>query len=174
MRRMLLAGICLTVSLFGFAKTPGDPSLGDYRKWHKVNPTPVRMGDQLVVLCAAPPPARTASIHAAKYITVYTNEIGRKAMSDPKMATAFPTGSIIVKEKLPSIDSRKAELLTVMVKREKGFAPDDGDWQYFVADPTGKITARGKDVEACAKCHRDAAKTQFVFRTYSFGFERLR
>jgi hypothetical protein len=78
----------------------------------------------------------------------------------------FHIGSIIVKEKLPTKDSNKPELLTVMVKRSKGYNPNNGDWEYIALDGSGKeIKASGK-LYNCQNCHLSVKETDFVFRSY--------
>ena len=62
---------------------------------------------------------------------------------------SFPEGSVIVKEKLPDKSSQTPELLTVMIKRGKGFNNESGDWEYMVVDGSGtKVEAQGK-LENC-------------------------
>ena len=56
----------------------------------------------------------------------------------------FPQGSMIVKEKLSSREDQTPELLTAMVKREEGYNPGSGDWEYLVLDGSvSKIEKRG-------------------------------
>jgi hypothetical protein len=124
------------------------------------------MADQVAALCAPASPARSQSPHGPKYIVVYTNKRAQAAMADLQFKTAYPEGSVIVKEKLSTPDAKKPELLTVMVKRGKGFNSEAGDWEFFVTDAHLKITARGKDTSACISCHQAAAKQGYVFRTY--------
>ena len=155
------------------AETAVEPvkEINGYRGWSKVNPEPLRMSDRTALLCAAP--SATASTdpknpHNNKYITVYVNELGRKAMLEQK-SPAFPEGSVIVKEKLPEKSSQTPELITVMIKRGKGFNPTSGDWEYMVVDGTGtKVTARGK-LDNCQSCHIAKPGTDYVFRTYLPG-----
>jgi hypothetical protein len=102
-----------------------------------------------------------------KYVTVYVNDLGKKAMVAEK-TPIFPVGSVIVKEKLTKPESKSPELMTVMVKREKDFNPDCGDWEFLVFNGDGKqVTARGK-IESCANCHRTrpAIGADYVFRNY--------
>lgn len=78
----------------------------------------------------------------------------------------FPVGSMIVREKLATADAVSPEVVTVMVKREKGFSRKTGDWEYFVVEgDLGKIVRREK-VGSCSKCHANAESTDFVFKTY--------
>ena len=83
-----------------------------------------------------------------------------------KDAPKFPVGSIIVREKLLNAEDTNPELVTVMIKREKGFSRITGDWEYLVVEGAlNKIKSREK-VGSCSKCHADAAQTDFVFKTY--------
>ena len=78
----------------------------------------------------------------------------------------FPVGAIIVREKLVTEDAEIPSLVTVMVKREKGFSKKTGDWEYFVIEGgVGKIIKREKE-GSCSKCHANASETDFVFKTY--------
>ena len=78
----------------------------------------------------------------------------------------FPQGSIIVKEKLLDESGGKVELLTAMIKREPGFYPASGDWEYLVLDGEGAtVEARGK-LENCQSCHSTKKETDYLFRSY--------
>ena len=140
--------------------------IAGYRGWSRVNTEPQLMPDRTAALCAAPSlPAASKNPHTNKYVTVYVNDIGRKAMTE-ELNPYFPEGSVIVKEKLPDKSSQTPELLTVMIKREKGFNPTSGDWEYMVVDGTGTtVQARGK-LENCQSCHTGRSGTDYVFRTY--------
>ncbi|MDX6384115.1 MAG: hypothetical protein QOK48_1688 [Blastocatellia bacterium] len=149
---------------------PADPvkEIAGYRNWTRVNAEPQLMPDQTAQLCAAPAPINAkpaANPHAHKYLTVYVNDRGRRAMLEQKKP-AFPEGSIIVKEKLTEKTSSTPELLTVMIKRGKGFNSTSGDWEYMVVDGSGtNVTAQGK-LENCQSCHSARPATDYVFRTY--------
>lgn len=49
----------------------------------------------------------------------------------------------------------------VMEKREEGYFPEGGDWEYAVVGREGRIEARGQ-LESCARCHAEA-EVDFVF-----------
>ena len=143
--------------------------IAGYRAWFKVNRTPQVMEARTALDCAAP----TAGLriygadnpHHDKFITVYVNEIGRPAMMEQAKPN-FPEGSVIVKEKLPDKSSQTPELLTVMIKRGKGFNNESGDWEYMVVDGNGtKVEAQGK-LEKCQGCHQANPQKDYVFRTY--------
>jgi hypothetical protein len=44
-----------------------------------------------------------------------------------------------------------------MRKREPGYFPDGGDWEYVVIDAQGKVDASGK-LPLCARCHAEAQR----------------
>lgn len=143
--------------------------IAGYRAWFKVNRTPEVMQARTALLCAAPaalnPVYSSANPHHEKYITVYVNDVGRTAMME-QAKPSFPEGSVIVKEKLPEKSSQTPELLTVMIKRAKGFNNESGDWEYMVTDGSGtKVEAQGK-LENCQGCHLANRGKDYVFRTY--------
>ena len=94
----------------------------------------------------------------------FANELAQAEIY--KAAPKFPEGSIIVREKLLKSEDANAELVTVMIKREKGFSRKTGDWEYMiVAGDLNKIQKREK-TGSCSKCHAAAEQTDFVFKTY--------
>jgi hypothetical protein len=144
-------------------------SVSGYRTWVRVNPKPHPVISRLALLCRSLTPEENAEIasnpHNDKFVTVYVNKIAQSAMLYQKKPV-FPLDSLIVKEKLPGPDSTSPELLTVMRKREKGYSPEAGDWEYLVLDGTGKkIQARGR-LENCQSCHQQWKETDYVSRVY--------
>ena len=185
--RLLLAAVCLFLFLSaGLALTlrsrfqespqaalvaeiqrPGDELIAGYRQWTRVNPEPLLVAAQNAALCAIPfQSAVPAGPHAKdKYITVYVNDLGKHAMLEEQMPH-FPQGSIVIKEKLTTAKSTTPELLTVMIKRESGYNPGSGDWEYMVVDGSGKtVQERGK-LENCQSCHMREQDTDYVSRSY--------
>lgn len=138
-------------------KTPRNTIFSDFRRWKCVNPEAFWVPWEIAVACAAPPPRNARSQvlsgpHSGKFIRVYINPIARDAMLQMK-TPKFARGSVIVKEKLTTAQSKNAELLTVMVKREKGFDASNGDWEYMVLNGSGtKVQQRGK-LSNCQSCH---------------------
>ena len=158
--------------------TPQSPVV-DYKTWVKVTPKLHEIHSYTYALCRGASPEdlekeRTnphltvtdmASLNIPKYIMVYVNKLGSRAMLHDKKPD-FPVGSVIVKEKHPNPKSATPELLTVMRKREKGFNPTHGDWEYLVLDGAAKkITSSGK-LQNCQKCHERWKSTDFVSREY--------
>jgi hypothetical protein len=139
-----------------------------YKQWQRVNPKPQRVVSSLAMLCRSLTPQETVLLasnpHKDKFVTVSVNSIGMPAMMHAK-APVFPQGTIIVKEKSATAGG-PPELLTVMRKRETGYAPSDGDWQYLVLNGTAtKVTAQGH-LQTCQACHAQWRKTDYVSRQY--------
>lgn len=145
------------------AKAPARPAspnrsiVAGYLRWKRVNPEPVRMQPAAAVQCAAPFPQQLPSPHLSKYITVFVNPSGEKAMFHQK-TPSFPDGTVLVKRKLASRDSKSAELLTVMLKR-------GGEWDYRVYDGAGKSVVAA-DTDRCRSCHEQspAKECDHVYR----------
>jgi hypothetical protein len=152
--------------------------LNDKKIWTQVNAEPYHVSSQLDVLCAAPTAAmyseaRKTRPHEGSFITVYVNNIGREAMfsKDPH----FPRGSVIVKQKFGGYveDRTKILLYTIMRKREPGYNPTVGDWEFSVVNSDGvKVEASGK-LENCQSCHRERGDSDFVFRPYVTGLKTI-
>jgi len=81
-----------------------------------------------------------------------------------KKERKFPFGSIIVREKL--LHPKAApELLAVMIKREAGFNPKAGDWEFLIlTGDAAKVKSREK-TGGCLECHSRSA-SDFVFRSH--------
>ncbi|HEY0462473.1 MAG TPA: cytochrome P460 family protein [Pyrinomonadaceae bacterium] len=156
-------------------KTPeiildGKSAVAGYKSWTKVNEKPEIMDFEVSALCAQlkrePAETTTKNPHSDRFINVYVNSVGRDEMltkANPK----FPVGTVIVKEKLFSaVGDKTPELLTVMIKREKGFNPEVGDWEFMVLNGEAtEVKAQGK-MQNCQACHLGYEKNDFITRTY--------
>jgi hypothetical protein len=98
------------------------------------------------------------------FARVFANEPATPEMN--KDEPHFPAGSIIVREKLLQETAQTPEVVTVMIKREKGFSPKSGDWEFFVLEGTLEKVEKRETTGSCAKCHTQAEKTDWVFKTY--------
>jgi len=158
--------------------------LKDTTLWIQVNEIPYYQWSHIDSLCRIAiredfESERKRNPHASTYITVYVNKVGREAM----FATGrprFPEGSVIVKEKIEkplspdgynigpakSLEGLKPSLYTLMIKREPGYNPAVGDWEFAAASgKEGRIEASGK-LESCQACHLEKRDQDFVFRSY--------
>ena len=177
---LLLGAACACVETSGSQKkVPEQPPrerlagaelVAGYKGWTRVNPVPAVFHSRIAVQCA-PPTAEQRRLeyeknpHRDKFVTVYVNDAGRRAMLEERQPR-FPVGSLVVKEKLAARDASEPELLTAMLKRDAGYDPAGGDWEYLVLDGSGReVRARGR-LESCRACHQADADTDFVSRNY--------
>ena len=77
----------------------------------------------------------------------------------------FPTGSIIVREKLVGKNKLTVKSLAVMIKRESSFNPESGGWQFLYLNPKTLAITRNNQ-GTCLSCHELQKETDFVFNTY--------
>lgn len=161
----------LILTAFGLASLQAAPTdaeilklVQERAKLERVTQKPSRMEPEVATLCApSSDPVRHGPHEAAK-LHVYANEPAALPIFDPW--GKFPEGSFILKEKLGWKDS-KTTLFTAMFKREKGYFPEVGDWEFLTIDAKAeKITERGK-LQSCAECHKDYAKGDFVTKLYA-------
>ena len=174
-----VVGLGLSIGLSLYLSTPvssytlDDKSDGDfiagYKKWTRVNNEPQIVPSRLAIQCAMPTREERnledQNPHRDKFVVVYVNATGRSAMMEQKWPR-FPVGSVIVKEKLSTKESATPELLTVMKKREPGYDPNKGDWEYFVFDGTGRDMKASGKLGKCQGCHLEDHRTDYVSRRY--------
>lgn len=98
------------------------------------------------------------------FARVFANDLALGQMYNEK--PVFPAGSMIVREKLLKETDTVPELVTVMVKHEKGFSRKSNDWEFFVLDSNISKVTKSEKVGDCSKCHVQASETDFVFKTY--------
>jgi hypothetical protein len=101
--------------------------------------------------------------HTSTFGVAYANDIAHRAMLSTG-TLRFPTGSILVREKLLTPTASNPAVLVVMIKREKGFNPKANDWEFLtVSGDLRKIEKREKEGK-CRACHASESKNDFVFR----------
>lgn len=154
--RLLFVLPLLALAVPLLAQSPSENPAANYRRGKALLERPVRMADEMDRRCgnltAAEWKEREQSPHAKKYAQVYINRVGQTVLS--KVAPRFPVGTILTKEKFSNPAGKGTpELLTVMVKREKGYNAACRDWEFLVVDGKGsRILERGK-LERCQGCH---------------------
>lgn len=175
----LLASALLSTAIAEVAAGGDDDGLlslisGRSEKLTRVTGKPHVMAPVVASLCAnmsadstdllAQSAKSQASPHKGKYFHVYMTDSGVGIIKNGK--GVYPEGTVIVKEKFSDSTAKTTELFTVMVKRQKGFNPDGGDWEYFViSGDAKKITQRGK-IESCMNCHDSYQDSDYVTRNY--------
>ena len=141
----------------------------------RVTSEPIKMAEAIARLCGPPTlsaeeyrilKARTSldKPHREKFVHVYVTANGVNAM---KTNTAvFPRGTVILKEKLSDAKGQSTELFTGMLKREAGYHPRCGDWEFFTLSADARqVTARGK-LASCVNCHIEYRTSDYVTRNY--------
>ena len=161
--------------------TDGLAQFVGYRSWYRVNPEPIGMTDVVALMCAnltakAAAEMRAKDPHIAvqeqKSFTVFVNGIGKDRLMGSKKGE-FPVGTIIVKEKHNGSDASTSELLTVMIKRKKGFSPEIGDWEFLVLEGFAKSVQGRGAMEVCISCHTAVEDNDFVYADYVEGRESV-
>ena len=145
---------------------------------------PVFVDPELAMLCkgatqAQVEAARTRSgPHAHTAVSIFMNDLAADAFGKTSgSVAAYPVGSIIVKEKKalgywsttrPRDERTRAnDGVGGMIKREPGYDPAHGDWEYFYFEDPDKIE-RGK-IGSCVGCHGGAAARDYVFGGWARG-----
>jgi hypothetical protein len=168
MKALIIVAGVLSCTAIANAFTPDtDVLLSKHRSWHLVNAKRYFVPERTAELCRSPLPG-DMSPHGDKYISVYVNKAGEQTIA-AKHPDAYPAGTVLVKEKYAAPAGGEPEIMTIMIKREKGFNPKGGDWEYAVAGGKGvTFRERGK-LPKCQSCHASRKTQDFVFRTYRPG-----
>jgi hypothetical protein len=144
-----------------------DPDAGvfaRYRKWESLNPKPVPVVSVPQGFCSAGSGTNQAGMQSstARFQQVYVNELGFPGMEAGQ--PDLPEGSILVKEHLADPKQSSPNTVLAMVKREEGFNPEAGDWEFFVLHNREQVIVdRGRLVH-CQSCHVQARERGYVFR----------
>ena len=140
-------------------------TLAKYRQWTLVNTELQLMEPLSAMSCAIIRGRNESSPHTNKYVSVFVNPVGREQMMT-KRSPKFPVGTMIVKEKHGSLDSTKPEVLTAMIKRQPGYNPESGDWEYLVLDGAATTIVEQGKLTRCSGCHQLYKSSDFITRTY--------
>jgi hypothetical protein len=98
--------------------------------------------------------------HETSFGFAYVNEIGSGGFR--RQPFAFATGTMIVREKLLSLNANP-ERLVVMVKHEKAFNPKTNGWEFLIVNGDATKVLRREKNGHCLKCHLSASNNDFVF-----------
>jgi hypothetical protein len=143
----------------------------------RITTEPLKMEDPSARLCWQPPETLTtqlkprvlefAKIHPLPvfvHIFVTTNAVS--TIVGTNFNKPYPVGTMVLKQKLAEKSSTDALLYTGMLKRETGYNPDCGDWEFFtISADEKKIPSRGR-LESCMDCHRHYFRSDFIVRNY--------
>jgi len=168
---LVAASLLIIVSCTSAPQSPTsiDKVIAEYKNWTPLMSVPKGVSGSLYTLCRAPmqdEDAFLASPHVSHFINVRVNDVALATMKQetkPETKMVFPVGSVIVKEKLVEKADAKPEALGIMIKREKGFNPDGGDWEYVYWKKTGEIFRGPEQTKHCQTCHVAKRNTDSVF-----------
>jgi hypothetical protein len=104
-------------------------------------------------------PLESASHRA--WIDLYVNDLAKQPYE--VNASSFPEGSIVLKPLFPDKERSSIARLVIMMKMQKGYDSDNGDWWYGVYDETGKEGWHTGKIKSCIKCHTHAKSTDYMF-----------
>jgi len=149
-----------------------------------VTPEAVFVNPELAMLCRGASQAdverarKMQGPHAHTRIRVFMSTGAAEAFKlrqkdEPPSAAAYPVGSIVVKEKKGESyfvgrgteRSKTDDGVGGMIKRERGYDPEHGDWEYFYFEDPAKVES-GRIV-SCVACHAGAAATDYVFGNWA-------
>lgn len=93
-------------------------------------------------------------------VRVLANDAAAAALQALRPGDHMPAGAVLVAQHAlrgqGTPDGQYA-----MVKRDAGYFPRGGDWEWLTVSREGNVGSRGK-LDACARCHADAF-ADFVF-----------
>ena len=154
------------VSLLPAAECLPSPSVDSiaesYRSWQLLTPKPISVSSAILALCIPAPPEliesekRRTGPHFNARVNLYANP---SAVAGFGTASVFPVGAVVVKEKLVAGDAISG--VGGMRKRESGYDPANGDWEYFYWD--GSAPAVFGRIPNCVSCHTKAKATDYVY-----------
>jgi len=88
------------------------------------------------------------------------NDVAAAAFPTLRRGVQMPPGAVLVSQHTVHGNGTPAGAFA-MVKRDPGFFPEGGDWEWIAIGSDDNVVARGK-LAACARCHADAV-ADFVF-----------
>jgi hypothetical protein len=103
-------------------------------------------------------------VNSETFGRVFANKIAQTETENPN--PRFDVGSVLVREMFVQKTDSTPQLITAMVKRQKGFNKKTGDWEYFTFNGADMKLQKRESVSSCSKCHANAAKTDYVFRDF--------
>jgi Cytochrome P460 len=154
--------------------TPSDELAINFADWPVVTQKPFRVEPAVTELCRAPTPDRLLAMkeegekqHGPHYQPAIVVRVSPTALDAFINRQPMPLRAMVVKEKHP--DAQASGPLTsyaAMIKREAGYDPENGDWEYLYEVPGPNRWATRGPLPACSDCHRQAKATDYLFRSY--------
>ena len=139
---LFLAG-CQPATTQGPAPPPPADALGpvetlgiDFAGWPAVTEKPHPVAPEVAFFCNVPDPLRSdewqgeQNFHGPHYRPAIVVRVSPEGRDDFLAGRPVPVGTVVVKEKHWNEVADSPSALAVMIKREPGYDPDHGDWEY--------------------------------------------
>lgn len=162
------------------------PELVSYQQWQIVateafpdapapsqspaDPEPNPLERRLWILCApasfdpAPLGEKINGPHFVPGIRVRVNDLAYPNFANT--AASLPANSVVVKEKFANVEDAAPVALGVMIKREAGYDPEGGDWEYVYLDGRNFERVTRGQLASCRSCHASQSNADFLFRAH--------
>ena len=163
-------------SPIGGALATSDPAPVEpttFSAWPSVTEHPVPVGSYLWILCRPPTLEEARALkeeeklhgpHAGYSIVV---RVSPEAVAAFRAGDRLPLGAVVIKEKYADRQaSGPLREYAVMVKRDPGYDPAGGDWEYAYVTLAPKRAVKRGRLAACAGCHASARQRDFLFGSY--------
>lgn len=150
----------------------------DFTKWPTATEYPIDVNPQVAYACASRLDSYESTWakiggkgrhgpHAKHAVVVRVNPEAMNAFKS--VGTPLPVGTVVIKEKHPELLTAykaPANEFGAMIKREVGYDPENGDWEYaYVVRGPAKEVTRGR-LASCIDCHAHMTDRDYLFRTY--------
>lgn len=95
------------------------------------------------------------------YVDMYVNKLAKEPYE--KRLSVYPVGSEVYKPLFSDAEKSYLARVVIMIKMEKGYDSQNGDWWYGVTDPSGKELWHQGRIQHCIDCHALAKETDYMF-----------
>ena len=152
MKKILSIFTLSSLFMISGCSTPTTPSTSDdsvhlkgiveeYKSYTKINDSRVKSNQ-----------------HGGIFVNTLINKTGIDSFRNKKYP--YTEGSTVIKE---GFDTETSDLSKIYVmKKIKGYDPQNGDWLYAMTDPSGKVQMSGK-IQMCISCHVARKDKDYVF-----------
>jgi hypothetical protein len=165
----VIAGALLRSSHATTIESSAEWIAAHYAEFQLVTRAPVQVDPRIAAACTTSVKlAPLGGPHAESAISIYVNDLARSALSE---SSSFVPGAILIKLKHRDADHpRGKEAVGGMIKRNLGYNPAGGDWEYFYQED-GRLESG--PLPSCVQCHAAATKHDHVFASW-IGASTLR
>lgn len=155
---MLIELVSIVLAAHSTARLTAGDILSQYGGYEAMALHVAVLDPSILELCTTSAATAMQGPHAVERLSVFMNPAAASTLRDA-VRPKYPVGSIVVKRKEHDDGSEVA--IGGMVKREAGYDPTNGDWEYFYAE-SGRAPESGR-LETCSGCHARAADSDHVF-----------